>query len=161
MRYRYQSRGANEEVVLERHGESFRATVGGMTYLVEVLSNEPGELSLLFDGRPVRLYWATAGDKKWISLDGCSYLLEKPAPASARRGGEMDAEGKVRAPMPAQVLAVQVAEGVAVEKGQTLLLLEAMKMEIRLSAPRSGTVRRLLVETGQTVQRDQALLEIE
>jgi acetyl/propionyl-CoA carboxylase alpha subunit len=160
MRYRYQSRGSIEEVLLERHGQGFRATVGGVSYSVEVLSDEPGELSLMFDGKPVRLYWATSGDKKWISLDGCSYLLEKPAPAVGRRGGEKSLEGSLRAPMPAQVLAVQVVEGEMVKKGQTLLLLEAMKMEIRLSAPRSGKVVRLLVQAGQTVPRDQTLIEI-
>lgn len=160
MRYRYQSRGTHAEVALERHGESFRATVARVTYTVEVLSNEPGELSLLFDGKPVRLYWAAAGDQKWVSLDGCTYLLEKPAPATSRQGSEMSAEGNVRAPMPAQVRAVQVMEGEPVEKGQTLLLLEAMKMEIRLSAPRRGKVSRLLVEAGQIVQRDQMLVEI-
>ena len=161
MRYRYQTRGVIEEIVLARHGEGYQATVAGTSYTVEVLSAEPGELSLLFDGKPVRLYWATLGDKKWISLDGCTYLLEKPTPSPARRSLDKQVEGSVRAPMPAQVRSVQVIEGEQVEKGQTLLLLEAMKMEIRLSAPRSGTVRRLLVETGQTVQRDQALLEIE
>jgi acetyl/propionyl-CoA carboxylase alpha subunit len=160
MRYRYQSRGSIEEVLLERHGGSFQATVGGMSYTVEVLSDEPGELSLLFDGKPVRLYWAAAGDKKWVSMDGCSYLLEKPAPAKARGGGDKSAESSLRSPMPAQVQAVQVAEGETVEKGQTLLLLEAMKMEIRLSAPRGGKVTRLLVQAGQTVQRDQTLIEI-
>jgi len=60
----------------------------------------------------------------------------------------------------AALRAVQVTEGEPVEKGQTLLLLEAMKMEIRLSAPRSGKVSRLLVQAGQIVQRDQVLVEI-
>jgi biotin carboxyl carrier protein len=161
MRYRYQSRGTIGEVSLERHGESFQAMIGGVRYTVQVLSAEPGKLHLLFDGKPVRLYWATAGDKKWVSLDGCTYLLEKPVPSTARRGGDQSSQGSVRAPMPAQVRAVQVVEGEQVEKGQVLLLLEAMKMEIRLSAPRGGRIARLLVEAGQTVQRDQALIEIE
>jgi acetyl/propionyl-CoA carboxylase alpha subunit len=160
MRYRYQSHGSIQEVLLERQGGSYRATVGGVSCAVEVLSDEPGELSLLFNGKPVRLYWATEGDKKWISLDGCTYLLEKPAPARLRSRSDRGEADIVRAPMPAQVQLVPVAEGETVEKGQTLILLEAMKMEIRLSAPRGGKVARLLVETGQTVQRDQVLVEI-
>ena len=160
MHYRYQSRGAIEEVSMERQGDHFQATVGGVSYTVQVLSNEPGELSLLFDGKPVRLYWAAAGDKKWISLDGCTYLLEKPVSGRSRRRGDASLEGSVLAPMPAQVRAVQVVQGEVVERGQALLLLEAMKMEIRISAPRSGKVARVLVEAGQTVQRDQALIEI-
>jgi 3-methylcrotonyl-CoA carboxylase alpha subunit len=62
--------------------------------------------------------------------------------------------------MPAQVRAVDVGEGERVEKGQTLLLLEAMKMEIRIRAPRAGHIRRLLVTTGQTVDKEELLAEI-
>jgi acetyl/propionyl-CoA carboxylase alpha subunit len=161
MHYRYQSRERTEEVTLERHGDRYQAVIGGVTYTVEVLSSEPGELSLMFDGKPVRLYWAADGDNKWISLDGCTYLLEKPASAGSRRSGDIGLEGSVLAPMPAQVRAVQVNGGEAVEKGQSLLLLEAMKMEIRISAPRAGRIARVLVEAGQTVQRDQVLIEME
>ena len=62
--------------------------------------------------------------------------------------------------MPAQVRAVQVQEGDAVEKGQMLLLLEAMKMEIRIKAPTAGRVTQLLVSSGQTVEKDQLLAEV-
>jgi biotin carboxyl carrier protein len=63
--------------------------------------------------------------------------------------------------MPALVRAVQVAEGAAVQPGQTLLLLEAMKMEIRVASPREGIVARLLVRPGQTVAHGQVLAELE
>ena len=46
-------------------------------------------------------------------------------------------------------------------KGQTLLVLEAMKMEIRIQAPMDGVVKKLLVKQGQTVEREQVLVEIE
>ena len=46
-------------------------------------------------------------------------------------------------------------------KGQTLLVLEAMKMEIRIQAPRDGKVMKLFVEQGQTVEREQILIEID
>jgi biotin carboxyl carrier protein len=62
--------------------------------------------------------------------------------------------------MPAQVRAVQVSEGDSVEAGQTLLLLEAMKMEIRVQAPHAGRVARLLARPGDTVERDQVLVEM-
>ena len=63
--------------------------------------------------------------------------------------------------MPARVRALQVAEGERVEAGQTLLLLEAMKMEIRLQAPRAGRIARLLASTGESVEREQVLVELE
>jgi biotin carboxyl carrier protein len=105
------------------------------------------------------LYWASAGGTKWVSLDGCTYRLDKPAPRRARLSGETDGSETVRAPMPAQVRAVQVSEGEAVQQGQTLLLLEAMKMEIRIKAPAPGRVTRLLVKAGEAVEKDQVLAE--
>jgi len=66
----------------------------------------------------------------------------------------------VRSPMPAQVRAVQIAEGELVEKGQTLMLLEAMKMEIQVKAPLDGRIVRLLAVDGQSVDKDQLLVEI-
>lgn len=161
MKYRYQSDGATGEVSLERVGEEFHATIAGTTHTLRVLSAAAGELNLLFDGRPVRAYWAESGGKQWVALNGCTFVLEKPAAYTAQRAGGRSVENEVRSPMPAQVRAVLAAVGEAVEKGQTLMLLEAMKMEIRLSAPRSGVVRRVLAEDGQTVQKDQVLVEID
>jgi acetyl/propionyl-CoA carboxylase alpha subunit len=135
--------------------------VDGKPYGLEVLDAQPGKLSLRFEGRIILLYWAADGNKKWISLDGCTYLLEKPSPHKARRPGERSAEDTIRAPMPAQVRSLLVTQGEEVEKGQSLLLLEAMKMEIRLQAPRKGRIARLTVFEGQSVDRDQVLLELE
>ncbi len=160
MHFRYESNGVVNEIVLERQGEHYLAHVGGVPLNVEVLSAQPGELNLRVDGKPLRLYWANDGDHKWVAFDGCTYRLDRPG-ARAGRGGDKSAEGRLRAPMPAQVRAIQVAEGDPVEKGQTLLLLEAMKMEIRLAAPRQGTVRRILAQPGETVSKDQVLVELE
>lgn len=160
MKYRYESNGVVSEIDLERQGDSYAATFDGVTYRVEVLASAPGELNLLFDGRPLRLYWAAIGDKKWIVLDGCTHLLQKPAAYASPRSHAKSAEEEVRAPMPAQVRAVLVEPGQAVERGQPLLLLEAMKMEIRLTAPRNGRVAKILAEESQTVQKDQVLIEI-
>ena len=63
--------------------------------------------------------------------------------------------------MPGQVRAVNVSEGEAVVKGQTLAVLEAMKMEIRIQSPADGKVKKLYIKQGQTVEREQTLIEIE
>jgi pyruvate carboxylase subunit B len=63
--------------------------------------------------------------------------------------------------MPGQVRAVNVNEGDTVTKGQTLMLLEAMKMEIRIQSPQEGVVKKLFVSQGQTVEREQVLIKIE
>jgi acetyl/propionyl-CoA carboxylase alpha subunit len=160
MRFRYHSGENIYNISIDRQGEGYRAVVDGIAYPVEVLDVQPGQVSLLLDGRPVTFYWATEAGKRWISLQGCVYTLEKPSSQTTTRRGEILSEESVRAPMPSQVRSISVQPGDIISKGQTLMILEAMKMEIRVQAPRPGRIKRLLVEEGQTVDRNEKLAEI-
>lgn len=160
MHYRFQSGEQVYDIANERQGETYQATIDGQSYPFEVLDSQPGQITLRFNDRPLTLYWAADGGQKWVSQTGCTYRLEKPRLNASRPAGEAGAGEAVRAPMPAQVRAVQVSEGDMVEKGQTILLLEAMKMEIRIKSPAAGKVIRLLVEAGQTVDKEQVLAEV-
>jgi 3-methylcrotonyl-CoA carboxylase alpha subunit len=77
--------------------------------------------------------------------------------AGATAGGD----GAIVAPMPGKVIAVDVAQGQAVEAGQRLLVLEAMKMEHALTAPFAGTVAELAVAEGSQVQVEALLARVE
>ena len=80
-----------------------------------------------------------------------------PAPvAAAPAGGE-----KITAPMPGNILAVNVAQGQAVKKGQVLMILEAMKMENEIMAPCDGTVASLNTSKGATVETGALLCVIQ
>ncbi len=160
MLYRFQSRGQLYEIGVERLGDIYRITSDGDSLDVELIGEEPGQVTFRIGERQVRLYWATDGINKWISLEGCTYRLERPSHRTSRLGREADGSEVIRAPMPAQVRGIQVAVGETVEKGQTLLLLEAMKMEIRIRAPAAGKIKHILVSTGQPVDKDQVLVEI-
>lgn len=76
--------------------------------------------------------------------------------ASAHESGEV----KVRAPMPGLVLNVLKQTGESVERGETVAVLEAMKMENDLATPQSGTVKEVLVQKGQTVNQGDILVVI-
>ena len=142
-------------------GKSYRATIGEKTVDVEILRAKDGKLDLLIDGKRVTAYVSSDNAKRWVTVNGQTFVLTKPAAGAQRRGAGHDHASELAAPMPGQVRAVNVAEGESVTKGQTLLVLEAMKMEIRIQAPRAGKVMKLLVKQGQTVEREQILIEIE
>ena len=80
----------------------------------------------------------------------------KTAPKAQGKVGTI----KVSAPMPGTILGVKVAVGDKVEKGQTLLILEAMKMENEIAAPEAGTVSSINVEAGASVESGQLLASI-
>ena len=69
-------------------------------------------------------------------------------------------EYHLRAPMPGLVVAVPVTEGQSVKKGQVILILESMKMQNELKSPRDGTIGRIRVRTGESVEQKQTLLSV-
>lgn len=147
-------------VEITPQGKSYRATVGDKTVDVEIIRAQDGQLELLIDGERVMAYVSADGAKRWVTVKGQTLMLTKSTSAK-RRGSSHDHGAGLVAPMPGLVRSVNVAEDEAVSKGQTLLVLEAMKMEIRIQAPRDGSVKKLLVQPGQTVEREQVLIEIE
>lgn len=68
---------------------------------------------------------------------------------------------EIKAPMPGLVLEIAVKEGQVVEKGETLLILEAMKMENVIKAPGDGLVKHIFVSQGKPVDKNQLLVEMD
>lgn len=143
-------------------GKSYRAAVRDKTAQVEILRADAGrgKLDLLIDGEHVTAYVSSDNAKRWVTVNGRTFVLTQQSGARQRRSSHHHAAGELTAPMPGQIRAVNVREGDAVTKGQTLIVLEAMKMEIRIQAPMDGTVKSLAVKVGQTVEREQILVEI-
>ncbi|MBT8189874.1 MAG: acetyl-CoA carboxylase biotin carboxyl carrier protein subunit [Saprospiraceae bacterium] len=67
---------------------------------------------------------------------------------------------ELKAPMPGLILEIQVSEGQDIEEGDTLLILEAMKMENVIKAPGSGKVKRILLEKGAKVDKNEVIIEM-
>ena len=70
-------------------------------------------------------------------------------------------EGGLNAPMPGKVVEVQIKKGSSVKKGDTLIILEAMKMEHKVSAPSSGKIKNILVSKGEQVENGQTLVVLD
>jgi biotin carboxyl carrier protein len=151
----------NAEVDLTPTGKTYRAALGEKTAEVEILQANEGRLDLLIDGKRVTAYVSSENAKRWVTLNGQTWVFTKPAAGAKRKSTGHEHASELAAPMPGQVRAVNVSEGDSVTKGQTLLVLEAMKMEIRIQAPREGIVMKLFVKQGQTVEREQILIEVE
>ena len=150
-------------------GKSYRATIGDKIVEVEIIraDAERGKLELLVNGERFTAYVSVDGAKRWVTINGQTIVLSKPATGetsyskSKRKSSGHDHASELAAPMPGLVRSVNVAEGEAVRKGQTLLVLEAMKMEIRIQAPFDGVVKSLTARVGQTVEHEQILVVLE
>ncbi|MFE9435627.1 acetyl/propionyl/methylcrotonyl-CoA carboxylase subunit alpha [Streptomyces sp. NPDC006640] len=113
-----------------------------------------GQVAVTLDG--VRHTFHRAGD--WIGRDGDAWHVRDHDPVAASLTGSAHAGAdSLTAPMPGTVTVVKVAVGDEVTAGQSLLVVEAMKMEHVISAPHAGTVSELDVTPGTTVAMDQVL----
>lgn len=151
----------NEVVTLEieRDGAGYRATLAGKTYRVTANSDGRGGWLLDVDGKRLTVWVADDGDTRWAGAGAAVVSLRRRDRRTRRAGGASGAD-TLEAAMPGLVRAVLVAEGDSVEKGQTLVLLEAMKMEIRIAAPHDGKVAKVLVKQGDVVERGQQLISL-
>ncbi|MFC0306792.1 acetyl-CoA carboxylase biotin carboxyl carrier protein subunit, partial [Rhizorhabdus histidinilytica] len=100
------------------------------------------------------------GGETLLFLDGEAWPIEAPRADHAGGGGAVS-DGALLAPMPGKVIAVEVAEGDAVTKGQKLLVLEAMKMEQAMLAPFDGIVAELKASVGGQVSEGAMLVRVE
>ena len=95
---------------------------------------------------------------RWVWIEGQVAKLEPPATGRAR---VRSASHDLASPMPATVIRVLVEPGATVARGDTLVMLEAMKMELPIRAPRDGVVRAVHCKSGELVQPGVNLLDLE
>jgi biotin carboxyl carrier protein len=138
-----------------------RVSCRGQTFEVEVLRFRDGALEALVDGRVVRARLHAEANARWVQV-GSDPGLKVERLSSARPPAPHRAHGEdaLTASTPGQVVAVVVSEGQHVERGQALVVLEAMKMEFRMVAPHEGTVLRVGCREGEVVERGRVLVEL-
>jgi acetyl/propionyl-CoA carboxylase alpha subunit len=163
LKFEYQVGNEIKTVTVERVGDHFRVSVGEREYSVTARQQESGHLNFEVEGRQHYAYLAADGSQRFVAIAGETWVLEKLRPQSSRSqiSGATPDSGSLEAMMPGLVREVLAVAGAEVARGDTLVVLEAMKMELRLTAPHAGRVRQVHCAAGQVVERGQVLVEIE
>jgi biotin carboxyl carrier protein len=165
MEFYYQSGDEVKTVIVQRDGDRFQVKIGGQSYVISQARLVDGRLLFEMEGQFLDIHIADEGSRRYVALAGESWSFERlAAPQPQQRSGAAKTgagPATLEATMPGLVAAVLVAEGETVERGQTLVLLEAMKMELRVAAPHAGRVGRINCAAGQVVERGQTLVELE
>jgi len=137
----------------------------------QMQSNIGGRYSLLIAGKSYEVFAHrvtkpdVTGYRYEILVSGKRFEItvedeREKALTGSIRGGHESREAMVRAPMPGLVLGISVDPGSDVEKGQTVVILEAMKMENDLASPIAGKVKEIRVSNGQTVNQGDVLVVV-
>jgi biotin carboxyl carrier protein len=119
--------------------------------------NQPGRLLVEVNGQAQFAHVAKVGDSWWIHLDGRIHVVNGHETGSADSSA---GEGGLTAPMPGTILEIYAKAGQRVREGQTLLVMEAMKMEHRIQAPKAGEVLSVNFSEGDRVDMGATLVEL-
>ena len=147
---------------LSRSADAYRVHTGDGVIPVNLKTGADGRTWLTLGEQHFEVVIATRGDQVFVHLNGEAYELQYQHPlvrlAAQGHGGT---DNSVRAPMPGAIVSVPVKAGDVVSKGQTLLVMESMKMETTITAPRDGVIEAVHFEKGQTFDRYALLLTLE
>ncbi len=155
--------GQSLAVEYDKQGNDYALVIDGQPVQARLLAALDGSLTLLVNDKPLRAHVARDGQRTLVSIEGrvyeFSHAPEKKARFNTRDAGRLDPE--IRSPMPGKILQVPVAAGEQVEAGQTLVVVEAMKMENALKAEGAGHVTKIHISPGDSVELGQLLVELE
>lgn len=116
-------------------------------------------VSMDFQGQRVTGFSERLGDKLWVYVNGKTFCVESVSRQRKKRGPEaQESTGEVLAPMPGKIIKIEVKEGAEVALNQTLVVMEAMKMEYTLKSKTAGRVEKLGCHVGDQVALGQLLV---
>src|ERR1051326_6073202 len=152
-------------VELVRAEQEWKCKLDGPALPLDVVSAQDGMLSLLVQGKSYEVKQETVGAESNVVVGQERFMVSVRDPRSfrSRRRGGANEQGvmKIKAPMPGKVVRVLAGVGTAVEAGQSVLVIEAMKMQNELKAPKNGVVKKINGAEGAAVEAGQALAEVE
>jgi 3-methylcrotonyl-CoA carboxylase alpha subunit len=151
---------APQSVAVEVVGDGYDLLLSGRRVFARGALGDDGHLQAQLGERRLRAAFVATGERRHLFFDGRSWPLVLVDTLYVGGAGE-EAEGGLRAPMPGRVVALVVKEGAAVDKGAPLLVLEAMKMEHTITAPRRGIVRGFRFAPGDQVADGAELVDFE
>ncbi len=156
---RYTARSGELEVRVRHPGPPWTLTIDTQDYSADGHIDEDGLLHAAIVGRHLRARIVEAGDQRVVIVAGRSFALARIAQSEDIDEGAAGG-GQIKAPMPGRIVQLRVAVGDTIERGQPLLILEAMKMEHTLTAASAGVVQSVNFAVGDMVDDGSELLVI-
>ncbi len=143
-------------------GSNFTLTVDDKTYEGDFSRNNRGVIQLNFGGKRSIGFSERIGNEMFVYINGINYVLRKESSSTKETSFEEESEDIVLSPITGKLLDKKVKNGDNVRKDDVIIILEAMKMEHRLKAPRNGILSKLTsAEIGGQIKEGELMFELE
>jgi biotin carboxyl carrier protein len=157
--------GTTHQVEVQRQGDLWLCRLEQREWMVNVAQPCPEVLSVLIEGKAyeIRRDRTARGTQIWVGGTGVPVEVRDPRSLRARRAAVSAGEGpqKLVASMPGKVVRVLRSADDAVEPGEGILVVEAMKMQNELKSPKKGIIRQILAKEGAAVNAGDVLAIVE
>jgi len=157
--------GKRHRLELARAEAGWHCRLDGRDIKIDAVLVQRDVLSVLIAGNAYEIKREQTGTDMHLWVGSVPYLAELHDPRSLRRrrGRGADEKGprKLLAPMPGKVVRILIGEGQPVEAGQSILVVEAMKMQNEIKSPKKGTVQKIVAAEGANVNAGDVLAIVE
>jgi biotin carboxyl carrier protein len=163
---RIKDRKAKVEI-LEQQGTIYQVKIGERLYHIDVTKVENGVYSVIYQGKSINMEMIEGNtyNSYIVNTRSNDYQVEiidaKTRYLEARKGDHDSGETIISSPMPGKIIKLLVNKGDKVAKGDTVIIVSAMKMESEYKSPVDGTIAKIFVKADDVVEAHQHLVEIE
>jgi biotin carboxyl carrier protein len=154
--------------LLKQNGNLLEIEVDGKIYDVDLLHTPDGTFSIIENGKSYNIELVPKNQPKKYTAHTLYHtydveIVDAEARYLINRGsnGTISSEKTISSPMPGKVVKVHLKEGDIVQKGDTVVIIAAMKMESEYKSPVDGIIKKINVREGETIEGNQILVEIE
>lgn len=161
MQYQLSYLNEQHSIDVREDKDEFIVTIGQNVFHFKDCSVEGHQVRYRFKGEARRMYFGQDGDKYYLAVDGEYYMLEKAKASTQGYADTATGKNSVTSSMPGLLVKMPVKVGETVKAGDTLAIVEAMKMQNELHAPRDGVVNRVNFQEGDQVDAFEPIVELE
>lgn len=152
--------GAAATVIVLHRGADTIVQIGDRQRKAALRELGGGAFVLTLDGKPHRIWLARDGDRVFVHANGAAWTVEVERSAGKAGKSAYDGADSAPAPMPGTVVSLAVKSGDSVKPGDTLMVIESMKLETSIKAWREGVVDTVHVEAGATFDKGATLVTL-
>ncbi|NQV19300.1 MAG: acetyl-CoA carboxylase biotin carboxyl carrier protein subunit [Armatimonadetes bacterium] len=163
MEYKFNFLEKTHKINLEKADDLFKVIINDkQEYNISDVEVESNLITFKADNKLHNIYFYSNKDITYLSIDGENYTLEFEKDISTKsKSGKQQKGNSVFSPMPGLLVKVSVSVGDKVKSGDTLAIVEAMKMQNELPSPRDGTIKKINGKEGEQVDALQVIVELE